>query len=90
MDAQDDRVRGGMTVRTSRSWPQEDLSTHGQGQGEGPDDSKSERSEDDAGVGRGRSERSERSSSCGRTPRRLQPALRLRSGTGNGAQGPGD
>ena len=32
----------------ARSRPQEDLSTPGQGQGEGPDDSKSERSEDDA------------------------------------------
>ena len=60
-----------------------------QGQGEGPDDSKSERSEGDDGVGRGRSERSERSSSCGRTPRRQLPALRLRSGTGNGDLGPG-
>ena len=82
MGVHDDRVRGGMTGRTSRSRPQEDLSTPGQGQGEGPDDSMSERSEDVAGVGRGRSERSERSSSCGWTPRRLRPALRLRSGTG--------
>ena len=78
-----------MTRMPARSRPQEDLSTPGQGQGEGPDDSKSERSDDDAGVGRGRSERSERSSSCGRTPRRLRPALRLRSGAGKDAQGPG-
>ena len=81
--------RDWMTGRAARSRPQEDLSTPGQGQGEGPDDSESERSEDEDGVGRGRSERSERSSSCGWTPRRHPAALRLRSGAGKNAQGPG-
>ena len=52
-------------MRVSGSQPLEDLSTPGQGQGEGPNDSKFERSEDDDGVGRGRSERSERSSDRG-------------------------
>ncbi len=51
-------------IRTGQELPLEGLSTPGQGQGEGPDGDK--RSSDREGyVGRGRSERSERSSSRG-------------------------
>ena len=48
-----------------RRQPLADVSTPGHGQGEGPVDSKLSRSDDADGNGRGRSERSERSSADG-------------------------